>query len=70
MRPGGVSGPTSRNSPARRPDLKILATPAGARDPDTGESGCEQRSISAGAHGERIYDWTAVALATAGLLGG
>jgi SRSO17 transposase len=50
-----------------RRQAKILATLAGVRDPDTGQSGWERRSIGAGAHGERIYDWTAVALDTAGL---
>lgn len=50
-----------------RRQAKVLATIAGARDPDTDRTGWERRSIGAGAHGERIYDWTAVALDTAGL---
>jgi SRSO17 transposase len=50
-----------------RRQAKVLATLAGARDPDTGQDGWERRSIGAGAHGERIYDWTAVTLDTAGL---
>jgi SRSO17 transposase len=50
----------------RRP-AKVLATIAGARDPDTGQDGWERRSIGPGAHGERVYDWTAVALDTADL---
>ncbi|GAA1881169.1 hypothetical protein GCM10009836_73050 [Pseudonocardia ailaonensis] len=50
----------------RRP-AKVLATIAGARDPDTGQTGWERRSIGPGSHGERVYDWTAVALATDGL---
>nr|WP_210035424.1 IS701 family transposase [Pseudonocardia parietis] len=50
-----------------RRQAKILATIAGARDPDTGRSGWERRQIGAGAHGERIYDWTTVALDPAGL---
>lgn len=50
-----------------RRQAKILATIAGARDPDTGRTGWERRSIGPGAHGERVYDWTAVALDPAGL---
>jgi SRSO17 transposase len=50
-----------------RRQAKVLATLAGARDPDTGRDGWERRSIGAGAHGERIYDWTAVTLDPAGL---
>lgn len=50
-----------------RRQAKILATIAGARDPDTGRSGWERRQVGAGAHGERIYDWTTVALDPAGL---
>jgi SRSO17 transposase len=50
-----------------RRQAKILATLAGARDPDTGRDGWDRRAIGAGAHGERIYDWTAVALDPAGL---
>jgi hypothetical protein len=34
---------------------------------DCAGSGCERRSIGAGAHGERVYDWTAVTLDTDGL---
>jgi hypothetical protein len=50
-----------------RRQAKILATIAGARDPETGRSGWERRSIGAGAHGERVYDWLAVTLDTDGL---
>ncbi len=50
-----------------RRQAKVLATIAGARDPDTGRPGWERRSIGAGAHGERVYDWTAIALDTTGL---
>ncbi|MEQ3542434.1 IS701 family transposase [Pseudonocardia tropica] len=50
-----------------RRQAKVLATIAGARDPDTGRSGWERRQVGAGAHGERIYDWTTVALDPAGL---
>jgi SRSO17 transposase len=53
----------------RRP-AKVLATIAGARDPDTGHDGWERRSIGLGAHGERVYDWTAVALDPDGLPAG
>ncbi|GAA4548914.1 IS701 family transposase [Pseudonocardia xishanensis] len=53
----------------RRP-AKVLATIAGARDPETGQTGWERRSIGPGAHGERVYDWTAVALDTDGLPAG
>ncbi len=46
-----------------RRQAKVLATLAG-----TGENGgWERRSIGPGAHGERIYDWTAVVLDPAGL---
>ena len=49
-----------------RRQAKFLATTAG-----TGEGGgWERRSIGPGAHGERIYDWTAVALDPAGLAAG
>jgi len=50
-----------------RRQAKALAALAGARDPDTGRHRWEQRSIGAGAHGERIYDWIAVTLDTTGL---
>lgn len=50
-----------------RRQAKVLATIAGARDAGTDSDGWERRSIGAGAHGERVYDWTAVALDTAGL---
>ena len=46
---------------------KILATLAGARDPDSGHDGWERRSVGPGAHGERIYDWTSVTLDPTGL---
>ena len=45
-----------------RRQSKVLATIAG-----TVADGWERRSIGPGAHGERDYDWTAVALDTAGL---
>ena len=47
-----------------RRQAKVLATARPARG-DGG--GWERRSIGPGAHGERIYDWTAVALDPAGL---
>jgi hypothetical protein len=50
-----------------RRQAKVLATIAGARDPETGASGWERRSIGAGAHGERVYDWTSVALDASGV---
>lgn len=53
----------------RRP-AKVLATIAGARDPDTGNDGWERRAIGPGAHGMRVYDWTAVALDSDGLPAG
>ncbi|WP_075332982.1 IS701 family transposase [Pseudonocardia sp. Ae717_Ps2] len=53
----------------RRP-AKALATIAGARDLDTGHDGWERRAIGPGAHGMRVYDWTAVALAIDGLPAG
>jgi SRSO17 transposase len=45
-----------------RRQAKVLATIAG-----TANNGWERRSIGPGAHGERDYDWTAVALDTTGL---
>ena len=45
-----------------RRQAKVLATIAG-----TAADGWERRSIGPGAHGMREYDWTAVALDTAGL---
>ena len=45
-----------------RRQAKVLATIAG-----TAAGGWERRSIGPGAHGMRDYDWTAVALDTAGL---
>ncbi|GAY08095.1 IS701 family transposase [Pseudonocardia sp. N23] len=57
----------------RRP-AKVLATIAGARqlitDPDTEGCEWERRSIGPGAHGMRVYDWTAVALDAEGLPAG
>ncbi len=55
------------NSPdGHRRQAKVLATLAG-----TGEGGgWERRSIGPGAHGERIYDWTAVTLDPVGLPAG
>jgi SRSO17 transposase len=46
-----------------RRQAKVLATLAGTGD----GGGWERRSIGPGAHGERVYDWTAVALDPAGL---
>jgi len=46
-----------------RRQAKVLATLAGYGE----GGGWERRSIGAGAHGERIYDWTAVTLDTTGL---
>lgn len=46
----------------QRRQAKVLATIAG-----TAADGWERRSIGPGAHGERDYDWTAIALDTAGL---
>jgi SRSO17 transposase len=46
-----------------RRQAKVLATLAGSGD----GGGWERRSIGPGAHGERIYDWTAVILDPAGL---
>jgi SRSO17 transposase len=48
-----------------RRQAKVLATIAG-----TASGGWERRSIGAGAHGDRAYDWTAIALDPAGLPGG
>jgi hypothetical protein len=48
-----------------RRQAKVLATIAG-----TASSGWERRSSGPGAHGEREYDWTAVALDTVGLPAG
>ncbi|MEU4377893.1 IS701 family transposase [Pseudonocardia alni] len=56
-----------RCTDGHRRQAKVLATIAGARDPGTGASGWEQRSIGPGAHGQRVYDWTAVALESTGL---
>jgi hypothetical protein len=44
----------------KRRQAKVLATLAGARDPETARSGWERRSIGAGAHGDRVYDGTAI----------
>jgi SRSO17 transposase len=49
-----------------RRQAKVLATLAGTGD----GGGWERRSIGPGAHGERVYDWTAVMLAPAGLPSG
>jgi SRSO17 transposase len=46
-----------------RRQAKVLATIAGHSE----NGGWERRAIGPGAHGERLYDWTAVALDTAGL---
>ncbi len=50
-----------------RRQAKIIATLAGAHGRENGRDGWERRSIGAGAHGERVYDWTVVALDNAGL---
>jgi SRSO17 transposase len=51
-----------------REQAKVLATLAGV-DPDgrVDPAAWERRSLGYGAHGERIYDWTAIALHPAGL---
>ncbi|MBP2371629.1 SRSO17 transposase [Pseudonocardia parietis] len=59
-----------RSPDGHRRQAKILASIAGARDPDTGRSGWERRSVGAGAHGDRDYDWTVVTLDPAGLPAG
>jgi SRSO17 transposase len=46
-----------------RRQAKVLATLAGHGE----GGGWERRAIGAGAHGERIYDWTTVTLDTTGL---
>jgi SRSO17 transposase len=46
-----------------RRQAKVLATLAGSGD----GGGWERRSIGPGAHGDRVYDWTAVTLDPAGL---
>lgn len=51
-----------------REQAKVLATLAGATaDGRVDPSAWERRSIGYGAHGERVYDWTVVALDPAGL---
>jgi len=59
-----------RSPDGRRRQAKVLASIAGARERGTGRSGWERRSIGAGGHGERVYDWTAVTLDTTGLPAG
>jgi hypothetical protein len=59
--------PTSGGGKVVSPDghrgqAKVLATIAG-----TTSNGWERRSVGPGAHGDRAYDWTAVALDGAGL---
>jgi SRSO17 transposase len=46
----------------QRRQAKVLATIAGAGEDGVAGSGWERRSIGPGAHGDREYDWTAVAL--------
>jgi SRSO17 transposase len=51
-----------------REQAKVLATLAGVdTDGRIDASAWERRSLGYGAHGERIYDWTAIALDPAGL---
>jgi SRSO17 transposase len=50
-----------------RRQAKVLATIAGVGEDGQAGAGWERRSIGPGAHGERDYDWTAVALDTTGL---
>jgi SRSO17 transposase len=50
----------------RRP-AKVLATIAGVGQDGAAGGGWERRSIGPGAHGDREYDWTAVALDASGL---
>ncbi|MDY7091173.1 MAG: IS701 family transposase [Actinomycetota bacterium] len=50
-----------------RRQAKVLATIAGVGPDGHAGAGWERRSIGPGAHGERDYDWTAVALDTTGL---
>jgi SRSO17 transposase len=54
-----------------REQAKVLATLAGvAADGRIDPTVWERRSLGYGAHGERVYDWTAVALDPTGLPGG
>ena len=50
-----------------RRQAKVLATVAGPGEDGGENGGWERRAIGPGAHGERLYDWTAVALDPAGL---
>ena len=51
-----------------REQAKVLATLAGVdADGRIDPTAWERRSLGYGAHGERVYDWTAVALDPAGL---
>ena len=51
-----------------REQAKVLATLAGIdADGRIDPTAWERRSLGYGAHGERVYDWTAVALDPAGL---
>ena len=51
-----------------REQAKVLATLAGVdADGRIDPAAWERRSLGYGAHGERVYDWTAVALDPAGL---
>jgi SRSO17 transposase len=57
-----LTSPDGHRQPA-----KVLATIAGVGEDGAAGGGWERRSIGPGAHGERDYDWTAVALDTTGL---
>ena len=50
-----------------RRQAKVLATIAGVDENGQAGAGWERRSVGPGAHGERDYDWTVVALDTAAL---
>jgi SRSO17 transposase len=46
----------------KRRQAKVLATIAGAGEDGVAGSGWQRRSIGPGAHGDREYDWTVIAL--------
>jgi SRSO17 transposase len=50
-----------------RRQAKVLATIAGVDENGQAGAGWERRSVGPGAHGERDYDWTVIALDTGGL---
>ena len=55
-------------SDGHREQAKVLATLAGVdADGKLDPAAWERRSLGYGAHGERVYDWTAIALDTTGL---